>query len=513
VEASATISALTRYLPSAPDGTPGHRLTTDVPLETLIEAERSHPAVPDLGWSVRAGRHYLRLLRGIAGVDAYQSALISRYPIAPADTVSPFLAVTAPRTPDGVRLAADLRASLAATPPALPAAPPPPAGQAAAVLTAAQHWLAWYDAVAEQDLPATPAWTPSRLEYQATVSAPRADGGETVLTAAGHAGGALDWWNFDIDTTTGHGLGAVAADLPAEVATFTARPAHTALVSPVTFRGAPAPRFWQFEDAAATLTEAGTSPDDMVATLLIDYALRFGNEFYLIPLPLRLGDVCTATTLIVTTTFGDSYLIPSAAARDGAQGQFRLFEHTTISPPGTPASRSDAFVLFPCASDALNGATVEETHLLRDNIALLAWGIERTITGPDGTPHDQTSQLVSALTPPPPPAGATPPAVSYRAATQPPGNWIPLLPQVSQTGTGQITVLTRYGTPAPAGQFLDEISALPDEEVTQAGVQLIRRWRYTRWTNGSHHAWIGRAAQAGRGPGDSGVRFDITQPS
>jgi len=127
------------------------------------------------------------------------------------------------------------------------------------------------------------------------------------------------------------------------------------MVSPVTFRGAPAPRFWQFEDAAANLTNAATSPDDMVAILLVDYALRYGNEFYLIPLPMDLGEVCIGTTLIVTTTFGDSYLIPSTVARDGDQGQFRLFEHTTIRMPGTPAARSDAFVLFPTASDALNG--------------------------------------------------------------------------------------------------------------------------------------------------------------
>jgi hypothetical protein len=546
VQVSATISQLTRYRPAPPDGTPGQRISAGVPLETLIEAERPDPSAADLGWAVRAGRHYLRLLEAIPGLDGYAAALISRYPITPSGAMGPFLAVTAARTPDGTMLAADLRASLAAAPPALPASPPPPASQAATVLAAARQWLAWYDAVTERNLPAADAWTPARLEYQPTLSAPRDDGGETVLTAAQHTGGPLDWWNFDIDTTTGHGLGAVAADLPAGTAGFTARPPHTALVSPVTFPGAPAPRFWQYEDAAANLTTATTSPDDMVTTMLVDYALRYGNEFYLIPLPMYLGDVCTATTVIVTTTFGDSYLIPSIAARDGDQGQFRLFEHTTISPPGTPAPRSDTFVLFPAASNALNGTTVEETHLLRDNIALLAWGIEQTITGPDGTPHDQTSEVLSAAPatptppaptpgngnggppvppdptghppkgPPPPhpgktgpvpPGPAAPGALTYLIATTPPPNWLPLLPQ---TDHNQVTTLARYGT--PTGRFLTEITTLPDEEITQAGVQLTRRWRYTRWTDGTHHAWIGRSAQAGRGPGNSGLRFDITQP-
>lgn len=56
VQVSATISQLTRYLPKPPDGTPGQRLGTSVPLETLIEAERPGTADSDLGWSVRADR-------------------------------------------------------------------------------------------------------------------------------------------------------------------------------------------------------------------------------------------------------------------------------------------------------------------------------------------------------------------------------------------------------------------------------------------------------------------------
>src|SRR5215472_2726921 len=113
VQVSATISQLTRYLPTPPDGTPGERISTSVPLETLIEPERPAPA--DLGWAARAGRHYLRLLRAIPGLDDYQAALINRYPITLGGTAGPFLALTAARTPDGTMLAADLRASLAAT--------------------------------------------------------------------------------------------------------------------------------------------------------------------------------------------------------------------------------------------------------------------------------------------------------------------------------------------------------------------------------------------------------------
>ena len=41
---------------------------------------------------------------------------------------------------------------------------------------------------------------------------------------------------------------------------------------------------------------------------------------------------------------------------------------------------------------------------------------------------------------------------------------------------------------------------IPDESARDEPWRLTRRWRYTRWANGTQHAWIGRSAQAGRWP-------------
>jgi hypothetical protein len=63
-------------------------------------------------------------------------------------------------------------------------------------------------------------------------------------------------------------------------------------------------------------------------------------------------------------------------------------------------------------------------------------------------------------------------------------------------------------SPAP-GQPLQPGVLMPIEEVTRAGAQVVRNWRYARWTDGRQLSWIGRRVQPGRGPGSSGLSFDL----
>jgi len=39
-------------------------------------------------------------------------------------------------------------------------------------------------------------------------------------------------------------------------------------------------------------------------------------------------------------------------------------------------------------------------------------------------------------------------------------------------------------------------------------VRVVRRLRYTRWTDGSTHLWVAKRKTVGRGEGSSGLRFD-----
>jgi hypothetical protein len=51
---------------------------------------------------------------------------------------------------------------------------------------------------------------------------------------------------------------------------------------------------------------------------------------------------------------------------------------------------------------------------------------------------------------------------------------------------------------------------LPLEEVTRVGAQVVRGWRYARWIDGRQLCWVGRRVRPGRGPGASGLTFDLT---
>jgi hypothetical protein len=76
-------------------------------------------------------------------------------------------------------------------------------------------------------------------------------------------GGRLDWSSFDvngkfnIDTNDDHIFVALN---------------ETTVPSPVTFRGAPAPRFWEVEDANIAYGLLTAGPTDLAHLLMIEYA-------------------------------------------------------------------------------------------------------------------------------------------------------------------------------------------------------------------------------------------------
>src|SRR5207244_3029486 len=125
-------------------------------------------------------------------------------------------------------------------------------GSTTAVAAAAPKYIAWWEARPGGAPGSAPAWQDSRMEYELTVST--STGAETVLTSRAYRGGGLDWPSFD--HAPGAKVRAAAAAAADEVVAV-------ALPPPVTFKGMPAPRFWQFEDAAVSFPAIGAAPDDL----------------------------------------------------------------------------------------------------------------------------------------------------------------------------------------------------------------------------------------------------------
>jgi hypothetical protein len=168
-------------------------------------------------------------------------------------------------------------------------------------------------------------------------------------------------------------------------------------------------------------------------------------------------------------------------------------------------------LLTPGAVAPMDSPAVENVLLLRDELANVAWGIERTVLGASGQPLDRTVEWRKNAPPDPPPSGA--PTPRYRLGSAVPDYWLPYMP-VKLDPSGHVQ-LRRGRLPnaaaGPQGRILAEENTMFLEEVPREGVHLERRYRWARATDGSSFLWIGRRRSVGRGEGRSGLRFDFLE--
>lgn len=108
--------------------------------------------------------------------------------------------------------------------------------------------------------------------------------------------------------------------------------------------------------------------------------------------------------------------------------------------------------------------------------------------------------------------------INYTLETFPPDNWIPMVPVQSP----QAELFLRRGTmeiPTSSGFINLKARALilepqhpffvADRVVSRAGVLVDRYFRRTRSPDGGAFLWMARKSGPGRGPGWSGLRFDV----
>jgi hypothetical protein len=463
------------------------------PLETLVEQEAVRPAAGtvDLRQAAEAGLQFLRLLDA-GNLSRLRATYVTQYPLAappnPDADTQRMASVLAGRAFDGIRLRADL-AQAAGNLPALPALS---AADNAAVLPVAKTWMAWFDALFSEPA-TTSSWSADRMEYSFALGAA---GDANGLIAQEYDGGSVEWYTFDRSATA----------LPGGTAQPTAT-TRSATLAPVVFRGMPARRFWEIEDAAVDIGALTAGADDLGRLVLREFALIYGNDWFQFPLAVPAGSQASITSLNVADTFGINTAIPHYATVDGAAGAWRMFALGSGGALATPAM-VNLLLIAPSAVAGLDSAAIEDVLLLRDEAAEMAWGVERTVVGPSGNPFDRglawrTSQPAAS----PPSATGLP---KYQLGSTVPDYWVPFLPVAVDSGPLQMR-RGRLPTAAggPAGQLLNYPAlTIFLEELPQEGVHLQRLYRYARGLDGSTFVWIGRQRSTGRGEGRSGLRFD-----
>jgi len=513
VRLRAEAASLTHYRAGS-EGTVQPYNSRQLPLETLVEREPVQPS-RSLRRSVEAGLHFLRLLT-LQGVGFYRSAYLERYPLIVPATAHPtldrdsldFLTLMQRRAPDGTRLYADFLRTVrpAGT---LPQEPAIAEGDRAAVLRAAQAWLTEYDAFFSEPQTRESAWVPERLEYALSVASPTTSG-EVVLTAAEYTEGHLDWYAFNVGGSPP--LGAGANPNPASVV-------HTLIPAPATYSGMPLPRWWEFEDAQVNLGAIATSTTDLAKLLFLDFALVYGNDWFVIPVDLEVGSLCGIQSLVVTDTFGERTLIPHVSQVDGVNSPWRMFA-LQGDPSNTANLSADLFFLPPSLATRQQSAPIEDVLFMHDEMANLAWAIERRVESVSGRSLNRFEQPQRSR-PDSPNSGSTGGPLAYHLASEPPDYWFPLIP-VRQSDGHSIRLqrgrmLRRLDTTEPdfEGQILTPGRPLSlfEEEVPRNGARVTRTYQQTRWLDGSTHLWVGRSKQSGQGEGSSGLRFDSIQPN
>jgi hypothetical protein len=463
------------------------------PIETLVEREAVRPAsgAADLRQSAEAGLQFLRLLDA-ANLSPLRSAYIGQYPVTvppntDADTQR-MASIIAGRAMDGINLRADLAQAAGK----LPAHPVLSDADSVAVLPIAKTWMAWFDSLFNEPAAAN-SWSPNRMEYSFALGAA---GDPNGLVAHEYDGGSVDWYTFD------HSSKALSGGT-AQPTTTT----RTTTLAPVVFRGMPARRFWEMEDAVVNIGALAAGAEDLGRLILREFALIYGNDWFQFPLAVPAGCQVKISSLIVADTFGINTTIPHYAAADGSAGAWRMFALGS----GATAATSDManlLVISPSAVAPLDSTAIEDVFLLRDELAEMVWGVERTAVSASGSPLDRGLAWRTTQPPAPPPSADELP--KYRLGTTVPDYWIPFLPVRVDSGPLQM----RRGrlptaTGGPAGQMLGYPAlTIFLEELPQEGVHLERFYRYARGLDGSTLIWIGRQRSTGRGEGRSGLRFD-----
>lgn len=471
------------------------------PLEALVERERAQ-AEDDLRAAAESGLHFLRILSS-RGLGKYGLAVKTAYPLEEG-AAGPrrdaagrrFARLMAGRAPDGRKL----RAALKLSAPALPSALAVSADDDAAVRAAVQTWLDWQGGLAETEAGAAPAWRPERMEYAFAVSA-ATPAGRVDLAARDYPGGALDWHAFDARLQPGAGGGAtvVAEAVPA----------------PVSYRGMPAPRYWQFEDGQVDWGQVKAGETDLAMLALLEFALVGSDDWFVMPVDLDAGAVCAPKALKVVDTFGVTTQIRHHTALDGPTAGWNLFG---LTPQQATGAAAPLFFLAPTLLSPMESAPVEEVLFLRDEMANMAWAVERVVQSDIGRRVDRYEAYRQSR-----PQGAAPArldagaasALVYKVGSEPPDYWIPMTPaQVAPRSyrlrRGALPGVDGKATP-PLGLMLEPNRRLDihEEEIPRAGARVTRSWQFARGLDGAPYLWMGRRKQPGRGEGSSGLRFDI----
>jgi hypothetical protein len=540
----------------------------DLPLEARVEAEAllregAHPRA-----NAEAGQMLVRYAAA-AGRDDIATAAQAAYAgelHKPADPLSDPAGMLWHLLLDGVtinatKLASELRVN--ANPDGTLSALPQKlidqglAMDAAPVLA---QWLLWMNDFIVEPQEAS-AWQPNRMEYAFELAAGAAQQ-RVRLDAQEYVDGHIDWHDFEWRNAT-------RADRLTLLPNAIAKPLddpkpRMSIPTQIQYAGMPATRYWEFEDGQINFARLQAGPLDLVRMMVAEFALVHGNDWFMVPARVKAGGIYAIREMSVTDTFGRVTQVEAVA--NDAGSRWRL-QGLTVAGDTTGAQADGKLLLvLPPLSDTLESAPLEEVALVRDEMANLAWAIEKRVQGTSGESLDRAleDQRYSLRQLPTVPVTDAPQI--YRLMTPVPSHWLPLIPVRKSKGDLSLSIRLQragmkrfYRVDADAmnaiegyAEFIERLTHSPDfvsaipldpanpdiqvfvfhprgrllradatvpvaldsllieeEEVPRAGVIVTRSFNYARTADGRAWLWCGRNKRVGRGGASSGLHFDL----
>lgn len=356
-------------------------------------------------------------------------------------------------------------------------------------------------------------WKPNTLDFSFGLKAPNGEEGETNLVSNFYRNGDLEWFTCNLKRDHKQGnLTEIKSKLPTPTR--------------VSYGGMPLPRWWAMEDYAINFGEMDVAPTDLIKTLLAEFALVHGDDWFTVPLALRTGTINHIASVKTTDVFGKENIINPARANDN--DPLQRWDLFSLAKNDSPMSNADSDFLYIPQSAGFREESepLEEVRFIRDEGANMVWAVESAIPNGWGKAvsafdllSEKQRERESQET-----GGSTDKNESkaqklvYQLASSVPANWIPFIPVRIKSTFDQIKLQRAKmpkadgeESPEPLTRILNGVNSsnqINEEAITRAGVKVQITKQRVRWIDGKTYVWLGRKVLTGKGEGSSGLVFD-----
>ena len=178
-----------------------------------------------------------------------------------------------------------------------------------ALLGVAQTLDAWLkrtypNIVATAEAAKPKAWKQEQLEYGFSFDIKDPSGKGGTLRSDNYTDGQLDWADF---TWSGD------PTLPNAI-----QKAESFVPTSVKYQGMPSPRFWEMEDRRVNFGKISAASANLFSMVFSEFGLAYSNDWFWIPMPLKINTLCRIEGLTITNVFGEkiTYPAPDTSATD-----------------------------------------------------------------------------------------------------------------------------------------------------------------------------------------------------